>query len=112
MTKEERPWGWFESVLKGDNYLVKRLLIRAGQRFSLQTHEYRDETWVVTSGDGLITIDDQVYNASPGLTVFIPTGAVHRAEAGKDDLEVVEVQRGSILSEDDIQRLSDDYGRT
>lgn len=112
MTKEDRPWGWFESVLKGDNYLVKRLLIRAGQRFSLQTHEYRDETWVVTSGDGLITIDDQVYNASPGLTVFIPAGAVHRAEAGKDDLEVVEVQRGSILSEDDIQRLSDDYGRT
>ena len=112
MTKEERPWGWFESVLKGDNYLVKRLLIRAGQRFSLQTHEYRDETWVVTSGDGLITIDDQVYNASPGLTVFIPAGAVHRAEAGKDDLEVVEVQRGSILSEDDIQRLIDDYGRT
>ena len=112
MTKEERPWGWFESVLKGDNYLVKRLLIRAGQRFSLQTHEYRDETWVVTSGDGLITIDDQVYSASPGLTVFITAGAVHRAEAGKDDLEVVEVQRGSILSEDDIQRLSDDYGRT
>jgi mannose-1-phosphate guanylyltransferase len=111
MVKEERPWGWFEAVLQGDNYLVKRLVVKAGQRFSLQTHQYRDETWVVTSGNGLITIDDQAYDAAPGLTVFIPAGAVHRAEAGSRDLEIVEVQRGSILSEEDIQRLSDDYGR-
>jgi mannose-6-phosphate isomerase-like protein (cupin superfamily) len=110
--REDRPWGWFERLAEGEGYLVKRLVIKAGHRFSLQTHRYRDETWVVVGGAGLITIDDQAYEASPGLTVFIPAGAVHRGEAENSDLELIEVQRGVLLSEDDINRLSDDYERS
>jgi mannose-6-phosphate isomerase-like protein (cupin superfamily) len=110
--REERPWGWFETLGQGDSYLVKRLVIKAGHRFSLQTHQYRDETWIVVGGNGLITIDDQGYDATPGLTLFIPAGAVHRAEAENSDLEIVEVQRGVLLSEEDINRISDDYGRS
>jgi len=110
--REERPWGWFEILGQGDGYLVKRLVIKAGCRFSLQTHQYRDETWVVVGGTGIITIGSEELQATPGLTVCIPLGAIHRAEAGNSDLELVEVQRGILLSEEDIQRLDDDYGRS
>lgn len=106
-----RPWGWYEALAAGDGYLVKRLRVRAGQRISRQRHSHRCEQWVVVSGHGTIECDDRLIEATVGATVFIPIGGVHRASAGSIDLEIIEVQRGDLLSEDDIERFDDDYGR-
>ena len=107
----ERPWGWFETLASGDHYQVKRLLIRSGRRLSLQRHHHRCEHWVVVAGSGELQVAEVLMAAVPGTTVFIPQGAIHRAQGGSDDLEIVEVQRGDWLSETDIERLADDFGR-
>ena len=107
----ERPWGWFESLGSGDGYQVKRLCIHAGQRISLQRHRHRLEHWVVVAGDGDLECEGQRIAAAPGTTLLVPCGAIHRASAGQSDLLIVEVQRGDLLSEDDIERLADDYQR-
>ena len=107
----ERPWGWFEPLANGDGYLVKRLCIRAQQRISLQRHHHRSEHWVVVSGRGTLVCDTQNHEATAGCTLLIPCGALHRASAGDQDLLIVEVQRGALLSEDDIERIADDYQR-
>ena len=107
----ERPWGWFEPLGSGEGYLVKRLCIRAGQRISLQRHHHRSEHWVVVSGRGTLVCDTQSHAATAGCTLLIPRGALHRASAGDQDLLIVEVQRGALLSEDDIERIADDYQR-
>ncbi len=109
--RTERPWGWFESLAAGEGYLVKRLWIRSGQRISLQRHHHRCEHWVVVAGGGWLWIDGTHHIAEVGTTVFIPLGAIHRAGADGSDLLIVEVQRGEWLSEDDIERLDDDFGR-
>ena len=109
--RSERPWGWFESLTAGDGFLVKRLLIRRGQRISLQRHHHRSEHWVVVAGAGAMELDGQSISLEPGSVALIPVGAVHRAEALRADLEIIEVQRGDWLSEDDIERLADDFGR-
>ncbi|WP_094559375.1 MULTISPECIES: phosphomannose isomerase type II C-terminal cupin domain [Synechococcales] len=107
----ERPWGWFETLASGEQYRVKRLLIHSGQRLSLQRHQHRCEHWVVVAGTGELQVVDAVIAAVPGISVFIPQGALHRAQGGSEDLEIVEVQRGAWLSETDIERLADDFGR-
>jgi mannose-6-phosphate isomerase len=107
----ERPWGWFETLGSGDGYLVKRLCIRAGQRISLQRHRHRLEHWVVVAGNGTLECDGQEIAATAGITLLVPCGAIHRASAGDADLLIIEVQRGALLSEDDIERLADDYHR-
>jgi mannose-6-phosphate isomerase len=107
----ERPWGWYEQLASGDEYLVKRLLIRRGQRLSLQLHHHRCEHWVVVAGDGELQVAQATITATAGTSVFIPQGTIHRAQGGQEDLEIVEVQRGSWLSEADIERLADDFGR-
>ena len=107
----ERPWGWFEDLGDGDGYRVKRLCIRAGRRISLQRHHHRSEHWVVVAGSGTLLCDQHSVQAEPGTTLLIPCGAVHRASAGEQDLLIVEVQRGELLSEDDIERFADDYQR-
>jgi len=107
----ERPWGWFESLGSGEGYQVKRLLVRAGNRISLQRHQHRSEHWVVVSGEGWLECGGSSIPAEVGTHLAIPQGAVHRARAGALDLLIVEVQQGPWLSEDDIERLSDDYGR-
>ena len=107
----ERPWGWFEPLGSGEGYLVKRLCIRAGQRISLQRHHHRSEHWVVVAGTGSLLCATQTVSAEVGTTLLIPCGALHRATAGEHDLLIVEVQRGELLSEDDIERLADDYQR-
>ena len=107
----ERPWGWFESLGSGEGYQVKRLLVRAGNRISLQRHQHRSEHWVVVSGEGWLECEGSSIPAEVGTHLAIPQGAIHRARAGALDLLIVEVQQGSWLSEDDIERLSDDYGR-
>ena len=106
-----RPWGWYEQLASGDQYLVKRLLIHRGQRLSLQRHHHRCEHWVVVAGNGELQVGEEAITATAGTSVFIPQGAIHRAQGGLADLEIVEVQRGSWLSEADIERLADDFGR-
>ena len=110
-SRTERPWGWFETLAEGEGYLVKRLRLHAGRRISLQRHHHRCEQWVVVAGEGTIECDDRLIPARAGACVFIPTGGVHRASAGSLDLEIIEVQRGDLLSESDIERFEDDYGR-
>ena len=107
----ERPWGWFEDLGDGDGYRVKRLCIRAGRRISLQRHQHRSEHWVVVSGEGTLLVGETRIAALPGVSLLVPCGSVHRAGAGNNDLVIVEVQRGNWLSEDDIERLADDYAR-
>lgn len=107
----ERPWGWFESLGSGEGYQVKRLLVRAGNRISLQRHQHRSEHWVVVSGYGELECGNGPIAAQPGTTLFVPVGAIHRASAGAEGLLIVEVQRGDELREDDIERVEDDYGR-
>lgn len=109
--RSERPWGWFQSLAEGEGYLVKRLRLHAGRRISLQRHRHRCEHWVVVAGTGTIECEGRLIAASVGTSVFIPAGGVHRASAGSEPLEIIEVQRGSLLSEDDIERFDDDFGR-
>jgi hypothetical protein len=106
-----RPWGWFETLATGEGYLVKRLRIEAGRRISRQRHRHRCEHWVVVGGEGTIERDGERIEAAIGTSVFIPVGCIHRASAAVVALEIIEVQRGSLLSEDDIERFDDDYGR-
>ena len=110
-TRVERPWGWYEDLLSGPGYKLKRLLVRQGSRLSLQRHRHRQEHWVVTAGAGVVHIDGIDHQAAPGSSFHVPCEAVHRATASDQGLLIVEIQRGSILSEDDIERLADDYGR-
>jgi mannose-6-phosphate isomerase len=107
----QRPWGWYETLSTGDGYLVKRLCLSPGQRISLQSHRHRCEHWVVVNGEGRLTLEDASIPATRGTTLFVPEGARHRAEAGASALEIVEVQRGPLLSEEDIERYEDDFGR-
>lgn len=109
--RSQRPWGWFETLAEGEGYRVKRLRIQAGRRISLQRHRHRCEHWVVVAGTGRIDCEDGQIEAVVGTTVFIPVGGIHRASAGPVDLEIIEVQRGALLSEDDIERFDDDFGR-
>lgn len=108
----ERPWGWFETLGAGEGYLVKRLCVHAGQRISLQRHHHRSEHWMVVSGQGVLECDGIRHPAAPGTGLEVPCGAVHRATAAPEaHLLIVEVQHGTLLSEDDIERLADDYQR-
>lgn len=106
-----RPWGWFETLAEGEGYRVKRLRILAGRRISLQRHRHRCEHWIIASGHGLIDCQGGSRHATSGDTFFIPLGDLHRAAAGSEDLEIIEVQRGALLSETDIERFDDDFGR-
>lgn len=107
-----RPWGGYTSILNGERFQVKRLFVLPGKKLSLQKHHHRAEHWVVVSGTAEVTVDDKVVTLSENESVYIPLGAVHRlANPGKIRLEVIEVQSGSYLGEDDIIRIEDDFGR-
>lgn len=107
-----RPWGSFRTLAQGDGWQVKRIVVKPGGRLSLQKHGQRAETWVVASGAAIVTVDEETRRLAPGETVGIPVGAVHRLEnPGPEPLELIEIQRGSYLGEDDIVRLADVYGR-
>jgi mannose-6-phosphate isomerase-like protein (cupin superfamily) len=109
--RTERPWGWFEGLGSGEGHRVKRLWIRPGARISLQRHAHRVEHWVVVAGAGVLESNGERLEAVEGTTLFIPQGAIHRASAGKEGLEIIEVQRGAVLQEEDIERFEDDFGR-
>jgi len=106
------PWGSYEALGDGPGFQVKRLVIHPGQELSLQRHRYRSEHWVVVHGQAQVVCDENDFSLAPGQSTFIPAGAVHRlSNAGKEDLQVIEVQIGDYLGEDDIERLEDRYGR-
>ena len=106
-----RPWGWYEDLLDGPGYKLKRLWLDSGQRLSLQRHQHRSENWTVAAGDGVLFCDGVLKDATPGITFHIPCGAVHRAQGGDQGLMLIEVQHGALLQESDIERLEDDFGR-
>ena len=110
---EERPWGWFTTI-EGVNGLsqVKRIHVRPGASLSLQKHYHRHEHWIVVKGTGEVTCGDQVTLLTENQSIFIPLGEKHRLRnPGKVSLEIIEVQYGSYLGEDDIVRYDDVYGR-
>ncbi|MEL7090192.1 MAG: mannose-1-phosphate guanylyltransferase/mannose-6-phosphate isomerase [Pseudomonadota bacterium] len=110
--KDHRPWGWFESLVIGDRFQVKRIHVHPGAALSLQSHHHRSEHWIVVEGTARVTIDDAVKLVSENESVYIPLGAVHRMEnPGKVPMVLIEVQTGSYLGEDDIVRYEDIYAR-
>lgn len=110
--KVERPWGSYEVLYEGHRYQVKVLHVNCGAALSLQYHHHRSERWNVVRGTAHATVGEETCRVGEGEWVNIPVGAVHRlANNGKIPLEVVEVQWGSYLGEDDIVRLEDRYGR-
>jgi mannose-6-phosphate isomerase len=112
LASETRPWGRFDVLDDGNDCKVKRLTVSPGQRLSYQRHERRSEHWVVVRGRASVTIDGNDHELAVGDAIDIPLGAAHRvANSGTDDLVFVEVQLGDYFGEDDITRLSDDYGR-
>ena len=111
--KVHRPWGSYQSVDNGDRHQVKRITVKEGGRLSLQKHHHRSEHWIVVRGTAKVTVNDQVKSVHENELIYIPIGAVHRLEnPGKILLELIEVQTGSYLGEDDIIRIEDDYQRS
>ncbi|MCH8467514.1 MAG: mannose-1-phosphate guanylyltransferase/mannose-6-phosphate isomerase [Roseinatronobacter sp.] len=109
---DHRPWGWFESLVIGDRFQVKRIVVHPGAALSLQSHHHRAEHWIVVAGTAKVTIDATVQLLGENQSVYIPLGAVHRLEnPGKLPLTLIEVQTGSYLGEDDIIRYEDVYAR-
>ena len=107
-----RPWGWYDSIDSGPRFQVKRIMVKPGASLSLQKHHHRAEHWIVVTGTAEITNGDQVLLLTENQSTYIPLGQVHRlANPGKVPLEIIEVQSGSYLGEDDIVRFEDTYGR-
>ncbi len=110
--KDHRPWGWFESLVIGERFQVKRIVVHPGAALSLQSHHHRSEHWIVVQGTAKVTVDDEEKLVSENESVYIPLGAVHRMEnPGKVPMVLIEVQTGSDLGEDDIIRYEDVYAR-
>jgi mannose-1-phosphate guanylyltransferase/mannose-6-phosphate isomerase len=108
-----RPWGSYDSLESGDRFQVKRIVVKPGAALSLQKHHHRAEHWIVVSGTAEVTCDDHVFLMGENQSTYIPLGSVHRLRnPGKVPLEIIEVQSGSYLGEDDIVRLEDVYGRS
>ncbi len=108
-----RPWGIYDSIENGVRYQVKRITVRPGAKLSVQMHHHRAEHWIVVSGTARITKGEQTYLLTENQSTYIPVGELHALEnPGKIPLELIEVQSGSYLGEDDIVRLEDRYGRT
>ena len=110
--KVHRPWGWYDSIDHGGRFQVKRIMVKPGASLSLQMHHHRAEHWIVVSGTAEVTNGDKVILLGENQSTFIPLGEKHRlANRGKVPLEIIEVQSGSYLGEDDIVRFEDTYGR-
>ena len=107
-----RPWGWYDSVDAGARFQVKRIVVKPGGTLSLQMHHHRAEHWIVVSGTAKVTRGDESFLVSENESTYIPLGTTHRLEnPGRVQLEMIEVQSGTYLGEDDIVRLEDVYGR-
>ena len=111
--KVARPWGWYDSVDEGERFKVKRIQVKPGASLSLQMHHHRAEHWIVVKGTAEITNGNEVLVLNENQSTYIPQGQIHRlANPGKTPLEIIEVQSGSYLGEDDIVRFEDTYGRS
>jgi mannose-1-phosphate guanylyltransferase / mannose-6-phosphate isomerase len=111
--KVDRPWGSYQSIHSGERFQVKQLTVTPGRRLSLQKHYHRAEHWVVVSGTALVTCGDEQRMVYENQSIYIPIGTVHRLEnPGRVPLNLIEVQSGSYLGEDDIVRIEDSYGRS
>ncbi len=107
-----RPWGYYQSIDRGSRYQVKRIVVQPGGRLSLQKHHHRAEHWVVVRGAAEVTLNDKVTLVHENESIYLPIGSTHRlANPGKIDVELIEVQTGSYLGEDDIVRIDDVYNR-
>ena len=110
--KDFRPWGWFESLVSGARFQVKKICVLPGAALSLQSHHHRSEHWIVVVGTAKVTIDGEIKMVAEGQSVYVPLGAIHRMEnPGKIPMMLIEVQTGSYLGEDDIFRFEDKYDR-
>jgi mannose-1-phosphate guanylyltransferase / mannose-6-phosphate isomerase len=108
-----RPWGWYDSVDAGERFQVKRIMVKPGARLSLQMHHHRAEHWIVVRGTAEVTNGEHTILLTENQSTYIPLGTLHRlSNPGKVPLEIIEVQSGSYLGEDDIVRFEDTYGRT
>ncbi len=108
-----RPWGWYQTMDLGDRFRVKRILVKPGKKLSLQRHHHRAEHWVVVKGTAEVTRDDEVVILRENESIYLPLGCTHRlANPGKIPVEIIEVQTGAYLEEDDIVRIADDFGRS
>ena len=111
--RDHRPWGWFESLVMGNRFQVKRIVVHPGAALSLQSHHHRAEHWIVVEGTAKVTVDQDVRLVTENQSVYIPLGARHRLEnPGKVNMVLIEVQTGSYLGEDDIIRHEDVYARS
>ena len=112
LPRDYRPWGWFESLVIGPRFQVKRIVVNPGGQLSLQSHHHRSEHWIVVQGTARVTVGQEVQLVSENQSVFIPLGTTHRLEnPGKLPMVLIEVQTGSYLGEDDIVRYEDAYAR-
>jgi mannose-6-phosphate isomerase len=110
---DRRPWGRYVVLEEGPGFKVKRIDVEPGRRLSYQRHGKRQEHWMVVAGSARVTLDGALIELGPGQTIDIPAGGAHRIEnPGREVLTFIEIQRGSYLGEDDIERLADDYGRS
>ena len=110
--KVHRPWGWYDSIDSGERFQVKRIVVNPGAQLSLQMHHHRAEHWVVVKGTAQVTNGEKIFLLGENESTFIPLGHIHRlVNPGKVPLEIIEVQSGSYLGEDDIVRFEDTYGR-
>jgi mannose-1-phosphate guanylyltransferase/mannose-6-phosphate isomerase len=111
--KVARPWGWYDTIDSGTYFKVKRIQVNPGASLSLQKHTKRAEHWVVVKGIAEVTCGDQVLTLKENQSTYIPLGEKHRlANPGEVTLEIIEVQSGTYLGEDDIERFEDSYGRS
>jgi mannose-1-phosphate guanylyltransferase / mannose-6-phosphate isomerase len=110
--KVARPWGWYDCIDRGERFQVKRIVVKSGASLSLQKHHHRAEHWVVVSGTAMVTKGSERFLLTENQSTYIPIGEIHRLEnPGMTDLEMIEVQSGGYLGEDDIVRFEDTYGR-
>ena len=106
----QRPWGYYIKLFEEEGVWVKRVEVNPGARLSLQKHYHRSEKWNIVTGSGEVTLDDQVVPVTAGSVIDVPVGTVHRiANTGDEKLVFIEVACGRLLSEDDIERIQDDY---
>ena len=108
---DTRPWGWWKTLISADDYKIKQIVVEPHQKLSLQTHEFRSETWIIAEGSGFVVIGNHRFKAEKGLVFTIPKHDKHRAETEGSSMIIIELQLGSYLGEDDVKRIEDIYGR-
>lgn len=111
-TQYSRPWGYYEVLLDEPGLKVKKIVVEPGRRLSLQRHRFRSEHWYIAEGAATVLLESNEFVMNAGASADIAEGAVHRlANPGERPLVIIEIQQGSYLEEDDIERFADDYGR-